>query len=59
MRGLGAEEINRLDESRVVIPTAFVHRDENRGRGPQLPVALRELDDVLGETRPVMPSPYS
>src|SRR6266403_3916226 len=45
----GAEEINRLDESRVVIPAAFVHRDENRGRGPQLPVALRELDDVPGK----------
>src|ERR1700674_2533342 len=45
----GAEEINRLDESRVVIPAAFVHRDKNRGRGPQLPVALREPDDVLGK----------
>src|SRR5207237_7730845 len=45
----GAEEINRLDEPRVVIPPALVHGDEYRGAGPQLAVALRELDDVLRE----------
>jgi len=44
------EEINRLDKARVVEAATLVHGDEDRGLGPLLPVALRELDDVLGES---------
>ena len=44
------EEIYRLDKARVVEAPAFIHSHEDRGLGPLLPVALRELDDVLGES---------
>src|SRR5579859_7282199 len=43
------EEINRLDEARVIIAAAFVHSDKDRGFGPLFPVALREFNDVLSE----------
>src|SRR5271169_4734924 len=41
-----AEEIYWLDKARVVEAAALVHRDEDRGLGPLLGVALRKFDDV-------------
>jgi hypothetical protein len=37
-----AEEIDRLDEARVIKAAALVHGDEDRGLGPLLLVALRK-----------------
>src|ERR1035438_7517844 len=51
-----AEEIDRLDEARVIEAAALVRGDEDRCLLPLLLVALRELDDVLGkglEQRPL------
>lgn len=45
----GAEEIDGLDEAGIVVAAALVHGDEDRRAFPLLPVALGELDDVLGE----------
>src|SRR5258708_35165554 len=43
------EEVNRLDEARVIVAAALVHGDKNRGFGPLFPVASREFNDVLSE----------
>ena len=43
------EEIDRLDESRVVKATPLVSSDKDRGLGPLLLVALGELDNVVDE----------
>src|SRR5216684_8345345 len=44
-----AEEVDRLDEARIIVAAAFVHGDENRRLRPLLLVALGERDDVRGE----------
>src|SRR5579862_3935700 len=44
-----AEEIDRLDEARIIVAAAFVDRDEDRGLSPELFVGLHLIDDVLRE----------
>src|SRR5450432_2759813 len=43
------EEINRLDEARVIVAATFIHSDKDRGFGPLFRVALRQFNDVLSE----------
>src|SRR5260370_17502745 len=45
----GPEEINRLNEARIIVTAALVHCDKNRGFGPLFRVALRQCNDVLSE----------
>ena len=43
------EEVQHLNETAVVIAAAFIHGDENGGRGPLVRVALRQVNDVFCE----------